>query len=225
MSTVPHPVAGLRERGKAQRWERIVHAAREIFREKGYAAATIREIAARAEVGTGTIFSYVRDKRDLLAKIFDDELEGLTGDRIASLPADAALLEQLLHLFAARYAYWAADPALSRLAAQDSFGTSPAERAVYSGAGLFHARRSRIVAFLADLIRRKQGAGLIESRHDAMLVGWMLMDIYIGAMRRWLTSDVPVPQDGVDELRRLFTLAIDGIGADQSPLDQGVVPT
>lgn len=203
----------LRERGKTERWRRIVRAAREIFRERGYAAAQIRAIAARAEVGTGTIFSYVRDKRDLLAKIFDADLEKLTDDAIATLPAGAPLLDQLLHLFGPRYTFWAIDPSLSRLAAQDSFGASAAERIVYSGSGLFHERRARIVAFLADLIREKQRAGLVSAGDDPVLVARMLMDIYIGANRRWLSNDALVPQAGVDELRALLTVALRGVVA------------
>lgn len=205
------PAVGLRERGKAQRWERIVRVAREVFREKGYAAATIRTIAARAEVGTGTIFSYVRDKRDLLSKIFDEELERLTDASIESMPLDAPLHEQLLHLFAPRYAYWAADPAVSRLAAQDSFGATVAERVVYSGAGLFQARRARIVTFLAGVLERKQAGGLVRADADPVLMGWMLMDTYIGAMRRWLIDERPDPDAGIDELKRLLAIAIDGI--------------
>lgn len=216
MNAAPGPVIGLRERGKAERWKRIVRAARELFGEKGYGATTIRAIAARADVGAGTIFSYVRDKRDLLAKIFDEELEALTDRCICTLPAEAPLIEQLLHIFGPRYAYWAADPPLSRLANQDSFGVSVAERAVYTGAGLFHARRSRIVTFLADLIRRKQSNELIYADEDPVLIGRMLMDIFIGANRRWLANDVPVPKEGVDELRRLFIIAIRGISRAES---------
>lgn len=202
---------GLRERSKAERWRRIVRAAREIFRENGYAAATIRAIAARADVGTGTIFSYVRDKRDLLAKIFDEELERLTRESMETMPAGAPLLTQLLHLYAPRYPYWAQDPALSRLAAQDSFGASAAERAVYTGANLFFSRRQRIVTFLAGLIRAKQDAGEMYAGHDATLAARMLMDVYIGANRRWLGYDVQDAAAGIEELTALFAIAIRGL--------------
>ena len=66
--------AGLRERQKTERRRRIEAAARAVFREKGYEAATTREIAARAEVSIGTLFAYAADKRDLLAMVYRDEL-------------------------------------------------------------------------------------------------------------------------------------------------------
>jgi AcrR family transcriptional regulator len=215
MNEMP-PVLGLRERSKAERWRRIVQAAREIFREHGYAAATIRAIATRADVGTGTIFSYVRDKRDLLGKIFDEELQELTDACLDGLVPEAPLFDQLMQIFGPRYAYWAVDPTLSRLACQDSFGTSAAERAVYTGAGLFHARRSRIAQFLSDLIRAKQRSGEVFPTHDPVLVGYLLMDVYIGANRRWLTHDDLIPDEGVEELRQLFAIAIRGLRAPAS---------
>ena len=202
---------GLRERGKAERWRRITRAAHEVFREEGYADATLREIAARAEVGTGTIFSYARDKRDLLSKIFDTELEALTEGHIATVPQDAPLLEQLLHLFAPRFDYWAADPPLSRLASQDSYAVPKHERDDKSPMGRFHARRSRLVGYLAELIRRQQARGTVDPLQESELLAWLIMDIYVGTTRRWLASRVPVAADGVAELSRLLAVAIRGM--------------
>lgn len=204
------PVIGLRERGKAERWRRILETARLMFREQGYEATSVRSIAARAEVGNGTVFSYVRDKRELLAQVFDADLEALTSTAMATMPDGAPLLDQLLHLLTPRYIYWAAEPAVSRVAAQDSFGATAAERSKYQGAGLFHQRRLRNAAIIGDLARRHQEAGDLRSDVDAGLLGLLFMDIYIGAMRRWLTLDQPDPSDGVEELRQLLTIAIEG---------------
>ena len=80
---------GLRERQKTERRRRIEAAAREVFREKGYDAATTREIAARAEVSIGTLFAYAADKRELLTMVYRDELHELTETTFASVPAQA----------------------------------------------------------------------------------------------------------------------------------------
>jgi AcrR family transcriptional regulator len=73
-------VSGLRqrERNKLDKLRRIKAAARELFREQGYDNATTREIARRADVGLGTLFSYASDKRDLLFLIYNDMQEALT---------------------------------------------------------------------------------------------------------------------------------------------------
>ena len=48
----------------AKRQEQILKAAMEVFSRKGYAAATIPEIARLAGIAAGTIYLYYPSKRD-----------------------------------------------------------------------------------------------------------------------------------------------------------------
>ena len=54
--------------GKSRK-ERIVLAAEEVFAEKGYQVATVSEVAIRAEVAEGTIYTYFENKKALLFSI------------------------------------------------------------------------------------------------------------------------------------------------------------
>lgn len=54
------------EQGNDQR-RRIIDAALKVFSEKGYARSTVRAIAAEANMTTGAIYYYFKDKDDLLA--------------------------------------------------------------------------------------------------------------------------------------------------------------
>src|SRR5690348_2549407 len=65
---------GPRARGKLDKRERIRQAATELFLERGYDAATTKEIAERAGIATGTLFLYARDKADLLCLVMHDRL-------------------------------------------------------------------------------------------------------------------------------------------------------
>ena len=58
-----------REKLTAQRREQILKAALEIFSQKGYAAATIPEIAGAAGVAAGTIYLYYASKRELFVAV------------------------------------------------------------------------------------------------------------------------------------------------------------
>lgn len=85
-------MSGLRERQKAHRHDRIIHAATELFREQGYESVKMEAIAAKAEVAIGTIYNYYRNKGDLLVAIVSLEVEEVLqgGEQvIASPPASA----------------------------------------------------------------------------------------------------------------------------------------
>lgn len=54
-----------KEREKEERREEILDAAEKVFTEKGLAAATMDEIAERAELGKSTLYLYYKSKEDL----------------------------------------------------------------------------------------------------------------------------------------------------------------
>ena len=62
-------MAGLRQRQKADREQRILTAAADLFRDAGYEGAKIEAIAERAGVSAGTIYNYYQNKGDLLVAI------------------------------------------------------------------------------------------------------------------------------------------------------------
>lgn len=58
-----------RERRVERRREEILRAAASVFAMKGYAAATTREIAAKADIAEGSLYNYFASKRDMLVAI------------------------------------------------------------------------------------------------------------------------------------------------------------
>ena len=55
--------------------KRILRAAIEAFSQRGYAQATISEIAGRADVANGTIYGYFENKEDLLLSISEEHFK------------------------------------------------------------------------------------------------------------------------------------------------------
>ena len=75
---------------------------------------TTREIAVRAGVGIGTVFTYAENKRDLLFLVANDDLDEVTRKAEASVSEDASCLENLLTVFRQHYKFFAKQPSLSR---------------------------------------------------------------------------------------------------------------
>jgi len=69
---------GLRERGKARRRAAIQRAAYQLFAERGYAATTIADIAATAEVAPRTVAMYFPAKQDIALSRFSEAIDELT---------------------------------------------------------------------------------------------------------------------------------------------------
>lgn len=54
-----------------ERRDRLIRAAVTVFKEKGFAATTIRDIGRQADLTQGTIYNYVRSKEDILYLVCD----------------------------------------------------------------------------------------------------------------------------------------------------------
>jgi AcrR family transcriptional regulator len=105
----------MRRRDKADKQARISVAARALFEERGYDGTTVRAIAERAGVATGTVLLYGDSKAELLFRLFVDELEDVMAEREASLEPAAPLPERVLHLLTGFLERYAARPALARV--------------------------------------------------------------------------------------------------------------
>ena len=87
-------VAELAHTGQDELNEKLLHAAAEVFAENGYEKAGVAEIARRAGVTTGAIYSRYSGKAELLVEAVDRHL--LT--QLHSLHSNASAVDVLSHL-------------------------------------------------------------------------------------------------------------------------------
>lgn len=113
MASMSSQPESLRERNKSEKRARILASARSLFERQGFEATTAREICRRAGIGTGTLFLYVRDKRELLFLVFRDEARGLfrSGSKKAAAAPD--LVDALMALFGEFIAFYDRNPELA----------------------------------------------------------------------------------------------------------------
>ena len=79
--------AGLRERKKARTRASLREHALRLFREQGYQATTVEQIAAAAEVSPSTFFRYFPTKEDV---VLQDDMDTRLVEAFANQPPDLA---------------------------------------------------------------------------------------------------------------------------------------
>lgn len=145
---VPEVFARRPKRADARRnYEALVAAAREAFGERG-TAASLEEIARRAQVGIGTLYRHFPTRRELLEAVYVDEVEALcrSAAELADLPPWDAFVA------------W-----INRFVAYVATKRALAEELVDSE--VFRGCRTAIYAAGEPMLRRAQEAGV--ARPDA----------------------------------------------------------
>ncbi len=98
----------------AQTRTALVTAARELFAEKGFAATSRDEIAARAAVTRGALYHHFDSKTAVAAAVVA-ELEAELVERVVSAAADGAGVRDQLHRGCRAYMDACADPTVARI--------------------------------------------------------------------------------------------------------------
>lgn len=101
-----------RTQKKQETKEKIAKIAKQLFIEQGFAETKSRQIAEKAGVGLGTIFSHFNDKNAMLSEILLNDLHVIISETKVSEAGDliARLKARVLPL----YQYYAEHPNLSR---------------------------------------------------------------------------------------------------------------
>ena len=86
----------------AETRERIVRAAREVFSELGYDAATFQAIAIRADLTRPAINHYFASKRVLYAEVVEKTNEMVVAAGMAKAEVETSLLKRLRALVSCR---------------------------------------------------------------------------------------------------------------------------
>ena len=201
---------GLRERGKRDRLQRLHQAAAEVFRTRGYDAATTRDIAQLAEVSVGTLFVYARDKRDLLFLVINDDLDEVLARALAAAARPGTPLDQLAELLGPIYAYFALEPELARPALRevvhyDRPGDDGTGEQALRYMRRMEAWQDAIAAMLEEAVR----AGQLRLDAPAALLARVLFDIHLVEVRRWMNAGTPDPARGQAVLRQMFAVVLE----------------
>jgi AcrR family transcriptional regulator len=111
---------GKRERTKRANRDAILAAAREVFSDVGYGAASVRDIVRGTDLASGTFYNYFPDKESVLRALVDEIVVGARA-RVRAARASATTLEAFVaDGFRAYFAFLAEDPQTVRLISRNA---------------------------------------------------------------------------------------------------------
>lgn len=156
----------------------LVDAAVEVFAVKGYAAATVQEVADRVGVRKASLYKHIDSKEDLLFWILDAAHEQTTALMASVAELDLQPLESL-HEYLRRHVVWYLDnvPLLTVFFREWSAVTG--ERA-----DLVLERRRGYDRYIRDLITACQAAGVADPGLDPRYASFYVLGA-INAVPDW----------------------------------------
>lgn len=167
-----------RERERLVRRNAMIVAASEAFAEKGFADATLEEIAQRAEFGKGTLYNYFPGgKQEILLAVFEQlysELHAVI-DRTFNVESDHSFEERLEEFFFECFEFFIERLSLflvlMREAHRLGFSEEPAARA------FFRDQRRRSLEALSAPIQRAIDGGELRDISPAMFANMILTSV------------------------------------------------
>jgi len=159
----------------------IITAARKVFAEKGYIAATVDEIALRANLAKGTIYVYFDSKEQIYNAVMSDDLEALRRLTVGKIAAAGTVFEKISAYVNARFEYCEQRRDFFRI-----MYIEPSGSPVMSKARVMEWLREP-VRLLTDAIAAAIATGQIR-QFPAESLAWTVADMTTGALQRRLSS-------------------------------------
>lgn len=167
-------MAGLREQQKADRHRRILDAASALFRNLGYEAARMEDIAELARVSPGTVYNYFGYKGDVLVAIVAMEVEEILADGALMIDRPHLSVEDAVGALIAHYY----DHSLVYL--NKEMWRMAMALSIRDPNGAVSRRYTALDQQLADqicqLLKRLQIAGLVTAGLDTTAIGQMIFN-------------------------------------------------
>jgi AcrR family transcriptional regulator len=196
-------VVGRAERNKRDKRARLIAAARELFRTKGFEQTTTSEIAERADVGKGTLFFHARSKDELLVMVFQEDMGRTINRAFASVP-EAPLIDQAMHVFNAMLKQNQRELELARIFVRELAFVKGDHHGIDVVMEAFFSRMS-------VLIEQAQGRGEIRASVDPALLAYNLFALHFSFLVVWLGTGLRTPDPSKPSMRQMLELQLLGL--------------
>ena len=192
------------EQRRAERRERLLTAALELFTSVGFRQAKITQLCTRAGVSTRNFYEEFGSKEEVL-RTLHDQINSLALRHVAAALEDfreADALSRMARLLDVFVATVTRDPRMPRLNYVEAVGVSPELEAQHQ------VWVDRWATFIEEEARRAAASGAAPDR-SYRLTAIALVGAATGLLREWQAHEPPLPvEDIAKELRGVMLSAI-----------------
>ena len=188
----------------ATRRDDILEAAADIFVERGFDAATTREIGERAGVLSGSLYHHFETKEEMLFTLVQDVYSEILASHEELLDAPGSGAERLRLLVEAHVRHLIANLARTTLALHESRSLSEQHRNVIADA------EARYLAVVAELIEQGREDGSLRADADPRLARLVVLGAANWVYRWYSETGDRTPDEIADAIA---SLAVDGLTA------------
>ena len=163
-------------------------------------------MAAKAEVGLGTIFAHFPDKGELLIAALLEDLAQTDQKILETLPADAPIKEQIMHLAEAGFGYWCRRPALSATLLREMWFVQG------EWAEKRREETARFIDFVVELLEGSRRRGEIRDDVDLRHTAEALYSLYVGIVIRAAGDGRLEVEALLEDTEKFVGQLLDGLG-------------
>ncbi len=183
------PRLNRRQAAKVRTRQKVLDAARQLFAERGYEPATIRDIAKGAGMSTGAVFANFQDKAELFEAVLATDMVKLAETMKAAAAAGGSTRARVLGALDAGYHGSLEQlPLVQAVIARSWFQPVAAEMRTRDAI-------KPLLAVVTDALQAGVGEGELRQDADVRLLGELIYDAFLSNYRRaaydgWTTAQL-----------------------------------
>ena len=187
----------------------ILESSRNLFNDLGFDKTSTREIALRAGVGVGTVFSHFPDKSSLLIAVLLDDLTATQADAMKSMPDEVPVWDRFLHLARFFYIYYTKRPDLSRTLLKELWFVKG------EWGEKLTTQAFEFVFLVGDMLEQAKERDEIRPDTDTLLCARAFFSHYLIVLYEGLNSPNIDVETMLDTLKELLEQLLSGVGQTQ----------
>ncbi len=198
-------MAGIREQKKLETKAAILTAALQLFTRKGYENTSIEELARKAGIGKGTIYSYFKTKSEIFLAFCEEQLDFVYEKLSEKSNPHAPLKDQLLTLFMGEFEFVSRNKEFGRLLMRET--VFPKDLTVERSGEL----DNKYIELMVPMFKQAQRKGELRTDLELILVTGHFYALYIMTVSGWYMGRLFTKEDVYMVLESLFEQALSGL--------------